>query len=526
MTGNKGGRRHALIAAVLAFGFPALAHAESESLIDKTLDTPDWLTVRGSHRTRFEVLHSPEALTLFARSAYQSPYYQPVEARAGNFFETTGLVSLQSTLFIEADLGSVRIGGELLDARSYFPVRASYSCDAFCSYPFATTNAVEPLQAYVVVELGNDSELTAGRFTMNLGSGRLVARSEFRNTLQSFHGIKAHFPVAENGRLSLFYTLPYSKRFEDDNEIRYDKPVAKFHFFGAHYENAGIMENVVAEAYVFGSIGRYSGNVARFPEQAQLTPGVRIYRAPKPGTIDFEVEAATQFSINTPNDSQFLGYFAHLEGGKTFDNLWSTRISLLLDVATGSDYEIEEELVTEASCAAIPQCVFLYGPGGLYQFPGDYVQFSLTASNPVEFNPLFGANDRDFGPEGLFSALPRRNIISPAIRFEAAPTSRTNFQVTYRPARHFAPDSKFITLWQTVNGPVPAYASGKHGWAHQLDARFDYRLFGEHVKFSLGAALFDSHQTLEGRSGLGQTQTARADASTAYYGYSSIHASF
>lgn len=528
MTGKKRARRHALITAVLTSGFPALAHAESESFLEKTLDTPDWLTIRGSHRTRFEALHSPDALMLFTQGIFQSQFYQTRDAYAGGYFETTGLVSLQSTLFIEADFGRIRIGGELLDARSYYPVTASYSCNVSCLSPFATTNAVEPLQAYVTVDLGNESELTAGRFTMDLGSGRLIARSDFRNTLQSFHGVKAQLPVARHGQLSFFYTLPYSRQIEDHNEISYDKPVAKFHFLGAHYESESAIEGAIAEAYLFGTVGRISASSASFPEQAQLTPGARVYRSPKAGVFDFEVEAAAQLTINGPSSGQYFGYFAHIEGGKTFNNRWNLRTALLFDVATGSDNELRQDIVTAQACTEIPFCNNIYGPEGPIPYSGDHVLLSISRNNPAEFNSLFGALDGDFGPEGLFGALPRRDIISPAIRLEAEPTSRSNFQITYRPARRFTSDKNYIARRFTEQGIFDGSISYKAGWAHQLDGRFDYRLFGDNVMFSLGAAIFDSRLTTEYNnvSGIGAYEVLRENASPSYYGYSSIQARF
>ena len=96
---------------------------------------------------------------------------------------------MQTTLFAEYDTGPVRFGGDIFDSRSYF--------QRWNSNSIATTevNAFELGQAYLGFDMadiagkGTVSTLTAGRFTQNVGSRRLIARNQFRNTIDASTGV-------------------------------------------------------------------------------------------------------------------------------------------------------------------------------------------------------------------------------------------------------------------------------------------------------------------------------------------------
>src|SRR5690606_11386606 len=91
------------------------------------------------------------------------------------------ILALQTSLFVEAGRGDVRFFGELMDARAELN-------DAGSFVTTTNVNTLEPLQVYGewtlrdVFRTGSTATLRAGRFTMNLGRRRLLARSGFRNT--------------------------------------------------------------------------------------------------------------------------------------------------------------------------------------------------------------------------------------------------------------------------------------------------------------------------------------------------------
>src|SRR3546814_3434102 len=95
------------------------------------------------------------------------------QARAG-FDRDDGLFNIRTQLMAEYRSGAFRAGAELFDSRAY---------GADPGTPISTNevNAMELVQAYVAGDIeeplgkGSKLSLMAGRFTLNLGSRRLVA---------------------------------------------------------------------------------------------------------------------------------------------------------------------------------------------------------------------------------------------------------------------------------------------------------------------------------------------------------------
>ena len=96
------------------------------------------------------------------------------QARAG-FNESDDLVNLRTTLLAQYRDGPVRFAAELWDSRVYADDRGT---------PVSTgeVNTVELVQAYVAVKApgllgaGSNTTIQAGRFLLDLGSRRLVAK--------------------------------------------------------------------------------------------------------------------------------------------------------------------------------------------------------------------------------------------------------------------------------------------------------------------------------------------------------------
>ena len=517
---------------------------QNVGLLEELVRAPHWLTIRGQHRTRFEYLHKPEAaLALQDRRRHIAfgnlerilpsdvAFIEPYS------FDSAGLFSLQTSVHAEARFNRLSIGLELLDARSYVTAEderyRSYECRFFfnCGV-LPINNAVEPIQTYLDYRFSDAPEaggVTLGRFTMALGSERLITRSVFRNTIQSFYGGKIDFRPFHDDRLTFFYTLPYAnKGLEVENEIHYDIPDNDRHFWGAHYETRGLWKNTAAEIFIYGEQGRRSPNSFQYEVAGlRFTPGARLFRAPEPGAIDFDFEFAAQYGnksfyevsvfadpythilrdLGVPIDDQRFGFFAHAEVGKTFDNRWRIRVSTLFDIASGTRNQYVE----------IPDDIPIRRTRYDYIIGNSVPSELLISGPPTSFNPLFGDFSNDFGPEGLFSALRRSDIISPGLRFEAQLSGNFSFNATYRAARpHKNPK---------LMGPVfGGFDTVDANWAHQLDTHAEYKLLDGLVMLDAGAAFLNA--PVKRGTSSGDSFDMRFPYSdppaNAFYGYTSV----
>lgn len=126
------------------------------------------LDVAGNFRSRYEIL---------------SGQFRP------NLDEEDDLITLRTSICADYGAAAVRLAAEVIDSRAY-------DSDAGSSVGTGEVNALEIVQAYIGARLGDalgvgtTSTVQLGRFTMPLGSGRFVARNNFRNTTNAFTGLR------------------------------------------------------------------------------------------------------------------------------------------------------------------------------------------------------------------------------------------------------------------------------------------------------------------------------------------------
>src|SRR3546814_6805119 len=60
----------------------------------------------------------------------------------------------------------------------------------------------------------------AGRFTLNLGSRRLVAADDYRNTTNGYTGLRADLAAPGGVKAVFIYTLPQQRRPDDADGVR------------------------------------------------------------------------------------------------------------------------------------------------------------------------------------------------------------------------------------------------------------------------------------------------------------------
>jgi hypothetical protein len=164
--------RHFLTLAALFFPIPAFAD--------------DALSLSGSTRVRYENIEG-----------------QP---RAG-FNSSDDLLSVRTILNGDYRSGDWRFEAELYDSRAY-------GSNSGTPLTTADVNALELVQASIRYEardafgLGTKLNMQAGRFMLNLGSRRLIAADDFRNTTNGYTGVRADIGLGDGLSTTLVYTLP------------------------------------------------------------------------------------------------------------------------------------------------------------------------------------------------------------------------------------------------------------------------------------------------------------------------------
>lgn len=437
------------------FGLAVLAVIAAMPVQAQDADAPQQ-TVSGTIRIRYELLEGQYRPALPSRD---------------------DAITAQTAIAAEYRTGAFRIGGELIDSRAYL-------ADAPGALSTSEVNAVELSQAYIGASLG-DVSVTAGRFHLNLGSRRLSARNAFRNTINSFTGLRADWKGARGDTLTAFYTLPHTRLPNDragltGNRVRWDRESFDLTFWGAHYTRPDAIGDIRLEANVFGLNERDGDNGATRNRQL-ITAGARLVRPPKAGRIDMDMEGAWQTgSIRaslaaTAPRQDVRAFFVHAEAGYTFEGSAKPRVSLMLDIASGDD-------------------------------PRDG-KFS-------RFDTLFGARRWEFGPSGIFGALARTNIIAPGLRVEAEPAPGWDVMTLWRPAWIYDRRDRFSN-----SGPTDASGTSGRFVGHMLEVRIGRWLIDKTLRLEAGTAVLTSGALLDNAPGAPQFGDTR-------YAYGQMTVSF
>jgi len=412
-----------------------------------------------------------------------------VEAIGGQFRPNVAaddvFVSFRTTVAAKAELGAVAIGGEIVDARGYGQRDGS-------SVRTSEVNALEPIQAYVAYRAsdafarGATATITAGRWSLDIGSSRLVGRTDFPNAVQSYLGGLVEWRSKGKDRIVAFWAKPFSALPDDvagieDNAIELDRAGGNLTFFGASATLAKAFRNVGVEAY--GYRLAEDDRVMRLTRNRHLvTAGVRLRRAPAKGQFDFEGEAAYQWgtarattAVSDVRNLDVRAGFAHVEAGWTAARGWTPRVSAMFDYASGDGRD---------------------------------------AGTWGRFDTLFGARRSDFGPVALYGPVGRANLLSPGLRLEAKPSKRLDFMTSLRGlwlAR--ATDSFASTGVRDRNG-----ASGRYAGT-QFEARARRWLVPERLRLEVGGAYLAKGRFLENATNAPDTGDTR-------YVYMDLAASF
>jgi hypothetical protein len=361
--------------ALAALALPAIAFSISTRAADAT-----GLRYSGAIRVREEMLDGQ---------------YRP------GFDDHDDILALRTNLFAEWDTGAWRIGGELVDSRAY-------DTDAGSAVSANDVDALEPVQAYVAGDFdrafgdGTSASVQAGRFTMNVGSRRLIASDDFRNTPQGYTGLRTDLRFTGGRQATLFYVMPQLHRPDDfdslrDNRVHLDHEGRGQQLMGAFASKSGLPGGLLGEVGYIRFIEHDSaGRPTRNRKLDSLS--ARLIRDPVAGHWDYELEGIGQSGhVNagtSPTAARLVvrALFVHADLGYTLAAAWKPHVNIEYDHAGGD------------------------GPGSHY----------------TRFDTLYGMRRSDLAPSGIYGAVGRANLDSLGLRLEGAPAKRLDVLATWR----------------------------------------------------------------------------------------------
>jgi hypothetical protein len=395
-------------------------------------DAPPPFKLSGSVRLRYEAIEG--------------------QARAG-FDSSDTLTNIRTQILAEYDADTIRLGAELFDSRVY-------GADPGTPVTTNEVNAVELVQAYIATDIANPLgggtklSLMAGRFTLNLGSRRLVAADDYRNTTSGYTGVRADITAPGGVRATMIYTLPQVRLPDDaaslrDNAVRIDRENFDLVLWGGLVSKAKAIGPAMAELSYF-HLGERDAPGRPTRDRSLDTFGARLIADPAAGAFDYEIEAIYQrghISRSLAPDAsaqEVSATFFHADAGYSFAGSWKPRLSVEFDRASGDK------------------------SGGRYG----------------RFDTLFGMRRADLAPAGLYNAVGRANITTPGVRLEATPSRRIDWFAVYRAMWLASDEDSFSTTG--VRDP-----SGRAGdfAGHQVEGRVRYWLAPSRLRFEVNALL-------------------------------------
>lgn len=363
------------------------------------------------------------------------------------------LLSFRTMLTTEYLTGPFHVGGELYDSRAYWG-------DARSGVSTGEVNAFELVQAYVAMDIAEPlgantkASLKAGRFTLNLGSRRLVAADDYRNTTNGYTGLRVDVSRKGGASGTLIYTMPQRRLPDDlpsilDNDVKLDSESAALKLWGGIATLPKLIGQESLDVVFFRVNESDESDLATRNRQLSTTDA-RLYRDPTVGKWDYEVEAAYQSGsvrASTAPAAATLAvaaYFYHAEVGFQSAGKWQPRVSVEYDRVSGDDSHAH------------------YG----------------------RFDTLFGMRRADFAPSGIYASVARANIRSPGIRVDFVPSARLDAFIGYRGLWLDSDTDSFSTTGVRD-------ATGRSGdfAGHQVDTRARYWLVPKVLRLE-GDAVF------------------------------------
>jgi hypothetical protein len=375
------------------------------------------------------------------------------QARAGFKLDET-LLNLRTTITLGLGDGPIRLGAELVDSRVYSPEPGS-------AVSTNEVNALEPVQAFVTADLGaalgpgSTARVQAGRFLIDIGSRRLVANEDYRNTTNGFTGIRADLAASDGWSAILFYVLPQIRLPDDfeglsENRVRLDRESFDTRLAGALFTRANALGAISAQAGLYRLDERDApGRATR--NRHLSTFSLRLFRPAAPGHWHFDSELIAQTgtirasALPLARELAVRAWFVHGSFGYSFNHPLRPKLTFEYDQASGD------------------------GPGARYG----------------RFDTLYGMRRPDLGPAGLYNAMGRTNVLSPGVRLELAPSKRLD---GFFAVRDYWLSSR-TDAFSTTGVRDPSGRAGRHAGV-QFDTRIRWWAIPDVVRLEANGVYF------------------------------------
>ena len=332
------------------------------------LHLPDWIDLGLENRTRFE--------------SYDHPWRASQIAGNG---ATDSQVPMRSRLRVGlGGNGPLRFLFEGQDSRSFFNGEPGSFRDTTMINEFDVTQLFGAVKLDNVLGTGLRSDFLFGRFTLDVGNRRLIARNDFRNTTNAFDGFYWQISQDKTWKLRAFVTETVQR---DDTSL--DTQNNKSLFWGTYFESQHVRW-LNLDAYYMGLNDRRVATVTS--HRTYNTFGGRLYKDPKPGEFDYEIE--TTWQIGHKGVTKHFAHFEHLDIGYMFNLPWTPIMLFHFDYVSG-DHK-----------------------------PGD--------SQDEGFDTLFGARNFEYNMTSMWGPFYRTNLISPGWRLILNPTPDWILEVKHR----------------------------------------------------------------------------------------------
>ncbi len=314
------------------------------------------------------------------------------------------VLEMQTSMFVDVGRGKVRFSGELQDARSELNDSQSLISTSF-------VNTLEPLQANLtwnfsdMLDEGHTGSLKVGRFTLDVGRRRLVARSGTRNTMSSFTGVDWQWRGSDGRNARVFAVVPMrilptdrASLLANDEEL--DRGNRNTTFRGAFYQFPALKSRDLFEVYWAGiDQGNRAQNDA-LPRDFDSV-GFRVSRPTAVDKWSYEVEAVLQYGESSATAGGITrrgldhdAEFYHAEFGYAFSGKLSPVLLMQYDRASG-----------------------------------DHDPFDNRNEG---YDTLFGERRFDFNPQGIYGLFARGNVRTPGVRLTFVPWQHWQTTFSYR----------------------------------------------------------------------------------------------